>query len=315
MFQQIRETRGLAYSVYSTVDTFSDTGALSVYAACLPERFGEVARVTTDVLETVARDGITEAECRIAKGSLCGGLVLGLEDSGSRMNRIGRSELNFAEHRSIDETLELINDGHPRPGQRRGAQAADQAVRCSGPGAVPDQKGTAAAASGHRRLIGTVGAVNHLSRRSVLVGRVGSGRPHRLSQKPVLADPRSGPPAHDRIEALQRRHNVKIGVYAVDLDSGRTVSYLDGESFAMCSTFKGYAAAQGAADGAERRADAGPAGLRRPQVGCAAQLAEDRPEFGRSDDVGRAVRGRGTGQRQRRRQPAPSDDRRALCHH
>ena len=109
LFQQIRETRGLAYSVYSTVDTFSDSGALSVYAACLPDRFAEVARVTTDVLAEVARDGITESECRIAKGSMRGGLVLGLEDSGSRMNRIGRSELNYGEHRSIDETLELID--------------------------------------------------------------------------------------------------------------------------------------------------------------------------------------------------------------
>src|SRR5262245_16788635 len=45
LFQQIRETRGLAYSVYSTVDTFSDSGALSIYAACQPERFGEVVRV------------------------------------------------------------------------------------------------------------------------------------------------------------------------------------------------------------------------------------------------------------------------------
>ena len=123
LFQQIRETRGLAYSVYSTVDTFSDTGALSVYAACLPERFDEVARVTTDVLETVARDGITEAECRIAKGSLRGGLVLGLEDSGSRMNRIGRSELNYGEHRSIDETLGADRRGHPRRGQRGGASS------------------------------------------------------------------------------------------------------------------------------------------------------------------------------------------------
>ncbi|MDT5015179.1 MAG: hypothetical protein QOD39_1339 [Mycobacterium sp.] len=109
LFQQIRETRGLAYSVYSTVDTFSDSGALSIYAACLPERFSEVVRVTTDVLQTVARDGITETECRIAKGSLRGGLVLGLEDSGSRMNRIGRSELNYAEHRSIDQTLSKID--------------------------------------------------------------------------------------------------------------------------------------------------------------------------------------------------------------
>jgi predicted Zn-dependent peptidase len=109
LFQQIRETRGLAYSVYSTVDTFSDSGALSVYAACLPERFDEVSRVSSDVLAEVARDGITESECRIAKGSLRGGLVLGLEDSGSRMHRIGRSELNFGTHRSIDETLALID--------------------------------------------------------------------------------------------------------------------------------------------------------------------------------------------------------------
>ena len=65
------------------------------------------------------------------------------------------------------------------------------------------------------------------------------------AQKSVLADPAEPvPPVNDRIEALQRRHHVKIGVYAVDLESGRTVSYLDGESFAMCSTFKGYAAAR-----------------------------------------------------------------------
>jgi predicted Zn-dependent peptidase len=109
LFQQIRETRGLAYSVYSSVDTFSDGGALSVYSACQPERFAEVVRVTADVLEEVARDGITEPECRIAKGSLRGGLVLGLEDSGSRMNRIGRSELNYGEHRSLARSLAKID--------------------------------------------------------------------------------------------------------------------------------------------------------------------------------------------------------------
>ncbi|MGP4053781.1 M16 family metallopeptidase [Mycobacterium sp. 4D054] len=110
LFQQIRETRGLAYSVYSTVDTFAESGALSIYAGCLPERFDEVVRVTTDVLTEVARDGITADECRIAKGSLRGGLVLGLEDSASRMNRIGRSELNYGKHRSIAETLARIDE-------------------------------------------------------------------------------------------------------------------------------------------------------------------------------------------------------------
>jgi predicted Zn-dependent peptidase len=110
LFQQVRESRGLAYSVYSSLDTFSDAGALSVYAACLPERFAEVTRVAADVLEEVARDGITESECRIAKGSLRGGLVLGLEDSSSRMSRIGRSELNYGKHRSIEHTLLQIDE-------------------------------------------------------------------------------------------------------------------------------------------------------------------------------------------------------------
>ena len=76
---------------------------------CQPERFADVMRVTSDVLESVARDGITEAECRIAKGSLRGGLVLGLEDSSSRMSRIGRSELNYGKHRSIEHTLQQID--------------------------------------------------------------------------------------------------------------------------------------------------------------------------------------------------------------
>ena len=91
------------------IDTFADGGALSVYAACLPERFGEVARVTTEVLDTVARDGITANECRIAKGSIRGGLILGLEDSASRMNRLGRGELNYGRYRSLDESLALID--------------------------------------------------------------------------------------------------------------------------------------------------------------------------------------------------------------
>lgn len=109
LFQEIRETRGLAYSVYSAVDTFSDTGAWSVYAGCLPERFDEVVTVATDVLDEVARDGITDQELRIAKGSLRGGLVLGLEDSASRMNRLGRSEINYGEHRSLETTLAQID--------------------------------------------------------------------------------------------------------------------------------------------------------------------------------------------------------------
>ncbi|GGG07720.1 peptidase M16 [Rhodococcoides trifolii] len=109
LFQEIREERGLAYSVYSSVDTFADTGAFSVYAGCQPENLGEVTTLVREVLATVAADGITDAECARAKGSMRGGLVLGLEDSGSRMNRIGRSELNYGNHRSVSETLARID--------------------------------------------------------------------------------------------------------------------------------------------------------------------------------------------------------------
>ncbi len=109
LFQRVREERGLAYSVYSSVDTFADTGAFSVYIGCQPENLGEVAALARGVLEEVAADGITDAECARAKGSLRGGLVLGLEDSASRMNRIGRSELSYGNHRSVSETLARID--------------------------------------------------------------------------------------------------------------------------------------------------------------------------------------------------------------
>ncbi|WP_069167713.1 M16 family metallopeptidase [Nocardia altamirensis] len=109
LFQAIREERGLAYSVYSSVDTFADTGAFSVYIGCQPENLGKVASLARGVLEEVAANGISDAECARAKGSLRGGLVLGLEDSASRMNRIGRSELSYGNHRSVSETLARID--------------------------------------------------------------------------------------------------------------------------------------------------------------------------------------------------------------
>ncbi|NLV77985.1 MAG: insulinase family protein [Rhodococcus sp.] len=108
LFQEVRERRGLAYSVYSGVDTFADTGAFSMYAGCQPENLGDVAAVVREVLADVAENGITDAECARAKGSLRGGLVLGLEDTGARMHRIGRSELSYGRHWSVTDTLERI---------------------------------------------------------------------------------------------------------------------------------------------------------------------------------------------------------------
>ncbi|MDP0397776.1 M16 family metallopeptidase [Tsukamurella strandjordii] len=109
LFQEIREQRGLAYTVYSAVDTYADTGAFSVYAGCSPERLGEVAAVARAVLEDVRDNGLTPAELARAKGSLRGGLVLGLEDVQSRMHRIGRSEINYQNQRTVTRTLATID--------------------------------------------------------------------------------------------------------------------------------------------------------------------------------------------------------------
>lgn len=110
LFQQIREQRGLAYSVYSSTTCYADTGSLSIYAGCSPERLGEVATVIGEVLTSIARDGISDAELARGKGQLRGGLVLGLEDPASRMTRIGKAELNHGEHCTVEEALEQIDE-------------------------------------------------------------------------------------------------------------------------------------------------------------------------------------------------------------
>ncbi|GAA3241253.1 pitrilysin family protein [Pseudonocardia petroleophila] len=108
LFQQVREQRGLAYSVYSGLSTYTDAGILSVYAGCAPDRLDEVATVVRDVLADVAAHGLTPAEVVRAQGNLRGGLVLGLEDTPSRMNRLGRAELDHGRQRSIAESLDRI---------------------------------------------------------------------------------------------------------------------------------------------------------------------------------------------------------------
>ena len=109
LFQQVREQRGLAYSVYSAVDSYADIGSLSIYAGCSPGRLGEVAVVVGDVLTDLARDGLSETELARGKGQLRGGLVLGLEDAPAWMIRIGTAELNHGEHHTVEHELRRIN--------------------------------------------------------------------------------------------------------------------------------------------------------------------------------------------------------------
>jgi predicted Zn-dependent peptidase len=108
LFQEIREKRGLAYSVYSYNAQYSGAGLFGVYAGCVPSKVDQVLDICRAQLGRVAEDGITSDELARAKGQLRGGLVLGLEDTGSRMVRLGKGELVYGEVLSIDENLRRI---------------------------------------------------------------------------------------------------------------------------------------------------------------------------------------------------------------
>lgn len=109
LFQEVRERRGLAYQVYSSVATYADTGHLSVYAGCQPDRLGEVTGVVRGVLDAVAADGLGEAEVARAKGQLRGALVLGMEDTAARMTRLGKNELNYGRYLSVEDHVARID--------------------------------------------------------------------------------------------------------------------------------------------------------------------------------------------------------------
>jgi predicted Zn-dependent peptidase len=108
LFQEVREHRGLAYSVYSFAMHHADAGLVGVAAGCLPDKLEEVLEVIRAELAKVAAEGITAEELERGKGQLRGGLVLGMEDSGSRMSRLGKAELVYDELLSTDEVLELV---------------------------------------------------------------------------------------------------------------------------------------------------------------------------------------------------------------
>ena len=138
LFQQVREQRGLAYQVYSSTVRYADSGALSVYAGCAPERLGEVVAVVRDVLAGVASDGLTAAEVARAKGSLRGGLVLGCEDTASRMNRLGRAELDHGRQRSLAESLTRIDAVAPDEVAVLAAELLDQPLTAAVVGPYDD---------------------------------------------------------------------------------------------------------------------------------------------------------------------------------
>ncbi|MEN3356393.1 MAG: hypothetical protein V7637_375 [Mycobacteriales bacterium] len=109
LFQEVREQRGLAYSVYSFTTQYAGAGTIGVSAGCHPAKVHELLDVVREQLQLVADRGLTDVEVSRGKGQVRGGMVLGLEDTGSRMSRIGKGELAYGEVVEVDEMLARVD--------------------------------------------------------------------------------------------------------------------------------------------------------------------------------------------------------------
>jgi len=108
LFQEIREKRGLAYSVYSFSPSYSDAGLFGLYAGCSPAKAGQVAELLLAEFRRLGSGGVTDDEMRRAVGQLSGASALALEDSDTRMSRLGRSEITLGEYADLDESLRRL---------------------------------------------------------------------------------------------------------------------------------------------------------------------------------------------------------------
>jgi len=109
LFQEIREKRGLAYSVYSFSPSYSDAGLFGIYAGCSPSKAGQVTELMLSEFRSLAEKGVTAEELRRANGQLSGASALALEDSDTRMSRLGRAELTMGEYVDLDESLRRLD--------------------------------------------------------------------------------------------------------------------------------------------------------------------------------------------------------------
>ena len=109
LFQEVREKRGLAYTVYSYHAQYTEAGLFSAYAGTTPSRARQVVSLLRRELELARNGGLAEMEFERAKGHVKGAMVLSLEDPGGRMSRLGKSEIAHGEILSVDQALRRID--------------------------------------------------------------------------------------------------------------------------------------------------------------------------------------------------------------
>ena len=108
LFQEIREQNALAYSIYSYVTSYRDTGLLTIYAGTDPSNALEVVRLVIKELKKIKEEGITPAEEQRVKNQIKGSLILSLESSNSHMSRIARQEIYFGKFLSMDDIIKGV---------------------------------------------------------------------------------------------------------------------------------------------------------------------------------------------------------------
>lgn len=128
LFQEIREKRGLAYNTFSFGGSYSDAGYFGVYAGCMPEKADLVSGLMRQEWERLAQDGIGPVELAKVAGQIAGSTVMGAEDVGSRMSRLGRSELDTGSFMDLDELLERLRSVTAEQVQSLAQDLADRPV-------------------------------------------------------------------------------------------------------------------------------------------------------------------------------------------
>ncbi|HEY5223181.1 MAG TPA: pitrilysin family protein [Microbacteriaceae bacterium] len=138
LFQEVREKRGLAYAVYSFSAAFSDAGVFGLYAGCAPAKAAQVAELMLAELRRMADAGVTPDELRRAVGQLSGSTALALEDSDTRMSRLGRAEITLGEFTDLDESLRRLALVTTEDVQALAADLAHRPISVAAVGAVDD---------------------------------------------------------------------------------------------------------------------------------------------------------------------------------
>jgi predicted Zn-dependent peptidase len=110
LFQEVRERQGLVYSIYSGTQAYRDTGLLYIYAATDASNFSKMVKVVLKELRALKKDGVSAAELAHAKDHLKGSLMLSLESTSSRMNRLAKQEMHFGSFFTIDSMLAAIDN-------------------------------------------------------------------------------------------------------------------------------------------------------------------------------------------------------------